>query len=343
MSHDYAGNRLTAARKKLERALKKCGTRCSKEVRAELQRDLGVVLFGLGKKALGRGAFQKALELDPEGRLDPEFGTATTHQAYRNAGGTVGKPEGKKDEESEPEEESESEAPTEAEAESEAERDAPEEESAPAESGVSHAWFSLSVQQDLMWHEPSRPACGSARYACFANGEQYSGPIWRDYGNEVRRGLAFATTRLLVGLDGLLGRNVEFGTRLGVAFGGGPTATGRSKFLPVHAELRAAYFFGSDPFARSGVRPYFAVGGGIAEVQSRVTVDFYTDVAAYNQGRQSSADAWRTAGRGFVAPSFGSQFAFSRSTALSLELRVMAMLGESGLAPAGSIGFVQGL
>lgn len=341
MSRDYAGNRLTAARKKLERALKKCGSRCSNEVRAELQRDLGVVLFGLGKKALGRSAFQKALALDPDGRLDPEFGTATTQQAYRRAGGTVGKPEPPKAEESEPDE-SESDAPTESETEPEGERESSE-QATPKESGVSHAWFSLSVQQDWMWHEPSHPACGSAKYACFASGEQYTGPIWRDYGNEVRRGLGFATTRLLVGLDGLLGRNLELGTRLGVAFGGGPTPTGRSKFLPVHAELRAAYFFGADPFARSGVRPYFGVGGGIAEVQSRVTVDFYTDVAAYNQGRQSSADAWRTAGRGFVAPSFGSQFAFSRSTAIALELRVMAMLGTSGVVPAGSIGFVQGL
>jgi hypothetical protein len=81
----------------------------------------------------------------------------------------------------------------------------------------------------------------------------------------------------------------------------------------------------------------------MAEVRSRVDVDFYEDAAAYYEARKQTLDAWRTAGRGFVAPTFGTQFAFSRTFALTVELRWMFLLGTPGSAPAASVGFAQGL
>jgi hypothetical protein len=203
-------------------------------------------------------------------------------------------------------------------------------------------WLSLGVQQDLLVHQNSQPACG-IRYTCFsANGTEYRGPIWADYGNEVKTGLALATTRALLGLDILIGKNLQIGTRLGYAFGGHPSPSTVQKFQPYHAELRFGYFYSRAPFMHAGVRPYWALGIGYAEISSRVNVDFYQDAAGYNQGRQLRVEAWRTTGRGFVAPTLGVQFAFLRSTAIAVELRLMAMLGTPGIAPAGGISLVQG-
>ncbi|HET9930343.1 MAG TPA: tetratricopeptide repeat protein [Polyangiaceae bacterium] len=330
MSDDYAAKRYSAARKKLASALKKCGKKsCSRQVRAELQRDLGLVYFALGKKRLARRSFQKAIELDPNGYLEPELADDEASEAYRALGGHVG------DAERVPEIEGEDE-----EGESAADEAPPPPHDA---RGPKHGWFSLTMQQDLLLHSETRPVCGSNEYACFSGGNEYAGPIWPAYGNRIEGGLAFATRRVLVGFDWLFGKNFQLGARFGVAFGGGPTAGKTSKFTPAHGELRVAYYFGRNPFASAGVRPYFALGGGMAEVQSKLAVDFYRDAAAYNQMRQDTVDAWRTSGRGFVAPTLGTQFAFSRNTAIALELRMMVMLGTTGLAPAGSVGFVQGL
>ncbi len=329
MSDEYAAKRYSAARKKLAAALKKCGRKqCSRQVRAELHRDLGLVYFAQGKKRLGRQAFEKAIGLDANGYLEPELANDEASEAYRELGGQVGDAE-RVPELTDDDSDGESESV-----------EVPREHSS---RGPKRGWFSLTLQQDLLLHNETQPVCGSAEYACFSGGNEYAGPIWPSYGNRIEGGLAFATRRVLVGFDWLFGNNFQLGARFGVAFGGGPTAGKTSKFTPAHGELRIAYYFGRNPFGSAGVRPYLALGGGMAEVQSRIAVDFYRDAAAYNQMKQETLDAWRTSGRGFFAPTLGTQFAFSRNTAIALELRMMVMLGTTALAPAGSIGFVQGL
>lgn len=330
MAEDFAAKRYTAARKKLASAVKKCGRKaCSREVRAELQRDLGLVYFAQRKKRLGRQAFEKAIGLDDAGSLDAEYASDEASQAYRELGGRVGDAEREPDVDGDDAD------------------DEPERSRAPGKErssgGAKRGWFSLSLQQDLLMHSDVRPVCGGADYACFSGGNEYAGPVFPGSGNRIESGLALATRRVLVGFDWLFGKNFQLGARFGVAFGGGPTAGKTNKFTPAHGEIRVAYFIGENPFVRAGVRPYFAVAGGMAEVRSKLAVDIYRDEAAYNQRRVETLDAWRTSGLGFIAPTLGSQFAFSRNTAISLELRVMVMLGTPGLAPAGSIGFVQGL
>ncbi|MGC4093291.1 MAG: tetratricopeptide repeat protein [Polyangiaceae bacterium] len=39
-------------------------------MRGELYRDLGVVLLGLGKKKQALSTFERALQVDPDGRLE---------------------------------------------------------------------------------------------------------------------------------------------------------------------------------------------------------------------------------------------------------------------------------
>lgn len=329
MSEDFAAKRYSAARKKLAAAVKKCGRKsCSREVRAELQRDLGLVYFAQGRKRFGRRAFEKAIGLDDAGALDPEYATDEASEAYRELGGRVG------------ESDRESEDAGDEDAESEPSPKSRKERSSGA---AKRGWFSLGFQQDLLLHSDVHPVCGSADYACFSGGNEYRGPVWPNNGNRIEGGFAFATRRVLVGFDWLFGKNFQLGARVGVAFSGGPTVGKTNKFMPAHGELRVAYFIGENPLARAGVRPYFALGGGMAEVRSKLEVDLYRDEAAYTKRQAERVDAWRTSGRGFVAPSFGSQFAFSRNTAIALELRLMVMLGTPGLAPAGTIAFVQGL
>jgi Tetratricopeptide repeat len=330
MFQDYAAERHSTARKKLERAIKKCGRkRCSDETLAELQRDLGVVLLAQGRERQARAAFEKALTLDPSGKLDPELATPAVSEAFRAAGGEVDEPE--PEPEPEPRAEPEPEANQADEAPPEAESD-----------GRTRHWLSVSVQQDWFYHSDMRPACGGASYDCFASGSEYAGAIWPNYGNRVAAGLAPATTRLLVGFERLFGKNLTLGLRVGLALRGGPEAKRGGKFLPVHAELRAAWYFGADPFAGTSFRPYVALGGGLADVRSRLAVDFWQDAAAYNEARQTSVDAWRAAGKTFVAPTLGAQLPFGGSTVLSLEARLLTLLGKSGVAPAASLGLAQG-
>jgi tetratricopeptide (TPR) repeat protein len=354
MSSDYADERYTAARKKLQQALKRCGKqRCAPDVRSVLYRHLGVVYFALRNKRQARDAFEKALDLDPSGRLDRDLATPELSVAFRRAGGEIEEPERQRantkaseSEESESEE-SESEESESEESESEDSQDqraetASHEDTAGKDAG-SRSFLALNLQQDWLVYDDASSVCGSSEYTCFAEGTEYTGPIWSGYGNRVSGGLALATTRVLLGFDQLLGDNVQLGARLGYAFRGGPATRDGSAFLPAHAELRIAYYFGNQPFQQRGIRPYLALGGGLAEVRSRVDVDFYEDVTAYNRAQKQTLDAWRTTGRTFIAPTIGTQFAFSRSLALSLELRWMVLRGGNGSAPAASIGVVQGL
>jgi len=335
MSRDYANNDYDRARSKLRRALKRCGKRrCSPEVRSTIYRNLGVVYLAQGKTRSARSAFKRAVDLDSSGRLDSAVSTPEVNAEFKRAGGAVDEAAEEGSGEAQTSEEGATDYVDSVEAMSP--RDPASKDPRP------RSWLSLSVQQDTLLYDRTQPVCGRPEYTCFSGANEYKGSIWPQYGNRVSGGLALATTRVLLGFDQLIGRNFQIGVRAGFAFRGGPVLRGGEKFLPAHAELRLAYYFGSDPFLDSGVRPYLAVGGGIAEVRSRLEIDYYPDAAAYNQARKATLDAWRTSGRGFVAPSFGTQFAFARGSALNLELRWMFMLGASGHAPAVSLGFAQG-
>src|SRR5208282_5325194 len=115
---------------------------------------------------------------------------------------------------------------------------------------------------DFLFVPASTQTCaGSTQsngYTCFTGSTYYSGLPFigtdpaKD-GDTVSAGLVPATVRIMLGYDRAIG-NFSLGARVGVAFLGGPQATGPGNrpFLPIHAEARAAYWFGHDPFARTG-------------------------------------------------------------------------------------------
>ncbi len=89
MNVDYLGMKFGEAEKKLRRGLTTCGANgCSPQVKAKLERCLGVVLVaGLNKPDEGRAAFVEALKLDPGGVIDKDFSTPEIEKAWQAAKG----------------------------------------------------------------------------------------------------------------------------------------------------------------------------------------------------------------------------------------------------------------
>src|SRR6185503_8106844 len=112
------------------------------------------------------------------------------------------------------------------------------------------------------------------------------------YKDGITTGSALATTRILLSYDRAFTPNITAGVRVGYAFGGGPPAgqeptqsvqdnnlnllkdrskgKGGTAFLPIHAELRGTFWF--LPLNAKLFRAYAALGGGMAQVDARVSV-----------------------------------------------------------------------
>lgn len=332
MQQDYLGTEFKAAEQKLKKALKQCGRSCSASVQAKLHRDLAVVYIeGLKKKKDGKREMQAAVKADAEVQLEPDFTTPEVEKAFVAAGGVA-----RLEEPEPPELEEEEPAPVEP---------APV-EPADADSGAPRNWFSLAFQQDLLSYKETTGVCtGAAQYQCFLQGERYDSPIYGGSGNQLKGGFGFGTRRVLLGYERLFGENITLGVKLGFAFGGRPTAKigDTSSFLPVHAELRASYWFGSAPLASEGFRGYAGLAAGLSEVDGHVTVEYFVDEAGYRAGEVGKLDAWRKTGNLMVALHGGVGYAFARQHAVLLELRVLQMLGETALGGAVGLGYTLGM
>jgi hypothetical protein len=98
LGKDYLETSFIRAEQRLQQAIGMCGKAlCSPGVLAQLHRDLGVVqLAGLGKVDAGKADFKKAIELDPDIALDPDFATPELRKAFDQArGAKAPKPEPK--------------------------------------------------------------------------------------------------------------------------------------------------------------------------------------------------------------------------------------------------------
>ncbi|MFZ5897403.1 MAG: hypothetical protein ACOY0T_40495 [Myxococcota bacterium] len=353
MTQDYMSGKFAAAQQKLEKAIKICKQgKCSGKVLARLYRDLGVVyLGGLNKPKQGKEALARAVQADPSIQLEADLMTPEIAAAFKEVGGEQrgkkSKPEpADKPEKSEPQRKAEPERDADGaekiELEEEPEASKPE-AVAPAEEtaddGSAHKnWFSLGVQQDFLLHKETSKVCFGQDYTCYGpGGVEYTGNIDEGAGNQASGGFGLATTRILLGYDRLLTDKILAGARLGLAFGGAPAGSAAGKFLPLHVELRGAYFFGTQPFVQTGFRPYAGIAAGVAEVDGHIAVDYF------DNGNRSVLDAWRKTGKMFAAINLGTQFALTKTSAINAEARVMFMLGTSAIAPALSIGYVHGL
>jgi hypothetical protein len=183
----------------------------------------------------------------------------------------------------------------------------------------------------------------------------------------------------LLSYDRVLLPNITVGARAGYAIGGGPAPEGGAAFLPIHAELRGAYWFGSNPFGSKGLRPYVHAGGGMAQVDAKldVTVLDCNGIAAPPPGDptdptlpgvevdirdddprvgpcldrtgdsrihlQRTLDAYKKLGQGFATIGGGAVYAFAENMGVQLNLNLMVMLPSSGFVLQPSLGFVYGL
>jgi hypothetical protein len=214
-------------------------------------------------------------------------------------------------------------------------------------------WLSVSVQQDLSALAAVSDVCGNPttdiapQILCLADdGFRYAGIPESGNGNALKGGLHVATTRFLLGADLLMSANVSLGVRLGYAIRVAPdspvTAT-------LHGEGRVAYWTGKDPFRRTGVRPYLAVMGGLAEVDDKFTTQISETKPIppppQTQGLKptQTLTVWRRTGGGFLGGAAGMMIPLGATHGLLVELKVQAMLPNSGVALSPTIGYAFGL
>lgn len=209
-------------------------------------------------------------------------------------------------------------------------------------------WLSLSFSPDVTIVSPSDDACSPAaqqdgELSCFFKGDvQYRGIPATGNANSLKGGAGLGTMRVLAGYDRLLGKRITLGARLGFAFGGPPERTDGKKFLPLHAEARGGYWFGKDPFAEKGVRPYVFLNGGLADTSAKLSTEVVEQAPS---GAQSAykLNVYRASGPGFAGGGVGVQYAVSKEMALVIEVGGRAMIPKFAPVIAPAVGFAYGL
>jgi hypothetical protein len=226
--------------------------------------------------------------------------------------------------------------------------------------GVNFGW-------DLWLSTSRKNVCGgtnpaSGVFSCYSEGKStinvgadpattnrlpMADPNW---GGNIKTTLVPATFRAMLSIDRILSPRVTLGGRLGMAFNGGPAKMGftqadgsyipnqKSNFLPVHVEVRGAYWFKS--LDELGLHPYVALSGGLAEVDAKITVKAYADDADGRPRIARKLDAWRKLGVGFASASTGALYSFSKRHGAQLNLNVMVMFPSAGLVLEPSLGYV---
>jgi hypothetical protein len=228
---------------------------------------------------------------------------------------------------------------------------------------VKKNWFNLTLSHDLAIIS-GKDVCGhesqrTAGYTCFRqDGEQYHGTPLADVGNEIKGGFAPSTTRAFLGYDRLFGKNITAGVRLGAAFGGGPQPRGGNPFLFFHGEVRGTFWFGANPFAKTGFRPFAFLGLGMAQVDTKVKVKVVEaetcppdgcviqadDGSGYSQTnpQRQEVSAWHKAGQQFVGLGGGAMYAFKPNMGVTGALKYMFMFPTTGHVVSPELGFAMG-
>ncbi|XXY54694.1 hypothetical protein WME91_26535 [Sorangium sp. So ce269] len=208
------------------------------------------------------------------------------------------------------------------------------------------SWFTLAAEQDFgVLHTTgacSVPAQENEGTACYReDGVQYAGsPVLTNEPPGFGRG----PTRVVLGFDRLLYFDTSVGVRVGWAVAGeGPTPRGGTPFMPLSIAARATHWFGEDPFARSGLRPFAFITAGVSMFDVKATTHIREDpTAAFYQGGndlEQRVDLWKRAGDGFVGVGGGLELAFSAGSAALLELMVLDAfpIGALLLAPSAGV------
>ena len=221
--------------------------------------------------------------------------------------------------------------------------------------GPRNNWFSISIGQDLAIVGSGTNVCAKEvqvdNFSCFRDaGSQYIGNPLPNPGDNVKGGLAPATTRILIGYDRVLVAGLTLGVRLGYVLRGmGPRADGASAHAPVpfHVEGRLAYWFGTDVFSTKGVRPFLFAAGGLAQVDTHFNVTVDEDPSkppppAQTNPPSQHLDAYRRMGQGFAGGGAGVMYAFTPGIGLALDVKYMRLFPTAGNVLAPELSFAVG-
>jgi hypothetical protein len=278
----------------------------------------------------GKDEFTVALSMDPNVILTDSMLSLAVTQAFAETKKQVVKSEPKAEEvtlESEPE-------PT-----------TTGEGEADGHSGRIKNWFSLTIQQDFVFHSQTNNACSpGSPYRCYDANNQFIERLPDGYqpgSNQVSSGGAIlATTRVLAGYDRSLADNVTVGARLGAVIRGkGERLTTDRPFLYFHGELRAAYWLGEQPFANKGFFPYGFLAAGFGEADGKITVDvIFND----DPSHVYKVAAWKRSGRLFAGPGIGLHWKIDKKGGPLAELRFLQFLSPSVPVVAVDLGYAIG-
>jgi hypothetical protein len=212
-------------------------------------------------------------------------------------------------------------------------------------------WLTASLQQDFLMFSGESGVCGAERpteLSCYRAGDTFRpGTATNTVGDggEVAGGFRPATTRLLIGYDRVLFPNIAVGARVGYAIGGGPAEPGGPGFIPIHAELRASYWF--LPFELKKIRPYATAGGGLAQIDSSVTtevVDRCDDPATCPVGQvaRSRVTVWKKSGTTFASLGGGAMYPLTNNGGVVAELKGVMLFPSSGVSVSLQAGYSLG-
>lgn len=211
-------------------------------------------------------------------------------------------------------------------------------------------WLSLNVGQDASFIGTQADVCGNAdtlaanQYNCVQSGDvAYEGiPVESapGTGNAINGGLNVATTRILAGLEGLVGQNVTLGARVGYVL----RTDARSSLAKFHGEARVSFWFGREPFSRRGVRPYLVLAGGLAEVNDKFAVPVIESDPSKPTFPTETLTVWRQSGPAFGGGGLGLMIPTGGpGQGVTAEFKVVALFPNASVAMSPTIGYSLGL
>jgi hypothetical protein len=385
---DYLQLDFKAGEKKLLKAIALCEKgACSPTVQAQVYRDLAVIyITGMKRQEEGRQLLVKALRLDKRIALDADLTTPDLIRVFEQAQEDVAEPPEAAAAAAAPARAAtqatpKASAPVEPDAEPAGEAAAPvgsmdaggsadcppdfpgceaipdqPEGEADADEGRDLGivnWLSAGLQQDFLMFSGETGVCGlegPAELSCYRAGDVYRDPVAEGSagdGGEVSGGFRPATTRLIIGYDRVIFPNISLGARLGYAIGGGPAEPGGASFVPFHAELRGAYWFA--PLEVGKIRPYAALGAGLAQVDSSVTTEVVDrsatgqiPVNAQGEPEASRVTVWKKTGTTFASLGGGAMYPLNEKGGITAELKGVFLFPSSGLSVSLQAGYSHG-
>lgn len=236
------------------------------------------------------------------------------------------------------------------------------------EGRVPRNWLGVSGALDFAYMSGSGVCDPSeSTFSCFEDGQTYEGRTNRNLSGEIDSGFQRATARVMLSYERVISSILTLEGRLGFAFNGGPESTGPagdgSSFLPVHAEARAKIFFSKvfreDGRNIKGLGAFFVLGGGVAQIDPRVTVPvgecvpppFRTTISeAENDCIESDSQAiatkeltvYKRLGQSFVTAGPGLRYGITRNIAANLQVMGLFLLPSTGIAITPSLGVAAG-